>query len=150
MGNQNGNCYTSKNEEKELISIKPIETPQPINKKMEREVNKSTGIEMTQRMKNGNLVTGKVENMVIKKGQIKYVNGDIFNGNISNGKANGLGEIRYINGDFYRGLFLNNLKNGDGAMTYKNGSVFKGIFKDDLYEGFGVFRFNNGNMYKGI
>jgi hypothetical protein len=44
------------------------------------------------------------------KGVYKFANGDMYTGNFTNGKKNGVGKYNYANGDIYEGEWKNDLK----------------------------------------
>jgi len=57
------------------------------------------------------------------------MNGDIYEGNIKNGKIEGRKMI-YNNGDIYEGEFIDNKYNGNGTYYWKNGNNKKGIWEN--------------------
>jgi hypothetical protein len=117
---------------------------------------------------NGDSITGKWDNGIIKSGTItdknlgiyygeikpdeykkhgegKYIypNGDIYEGGWHNNQKSGFGmyiyeELKCI----YNGLWLNDKKNGEGIISYKDlDGEFVGIFENDLCkEGYGISR----------
>jgi hypothetical protein len=42
----------------------------------------------------------------------------------------GLGEIKFDNGDLYQGQTKDGLLHGRGRLTFSNGSIYQGEFKD--------------------
>jgi len=54
------------------------------------------------------------------KGVIYYTN-CVYKGNFIMDKPNGLGELRYSNGDFYQGQVRNGRIHGNGVYTYASG-----------------------------
>lgn len=44
--------------------------------------------------------------------KIRYSNGDVYEGHISNKRRNGRGKFYYSNGDSYEGDWLNNKREG--------------------------------------
>ena len=68
-------------------------------------------------------------------------------GEIKNGKMNGIGKYQYLDGKIYEGEYSNGIKNGKGKLIYPNGKSFDGDFKDGLPEGEGIYS-DNGNTYK--
>ena len=107
----------------------------------------------------------------------KYENGDVYEGEIKDGKRNGQGTMTYANGDvyegtwvdgqrsgegiytwadsteavphFYTGQWEDGKKNGQGTMYFTNGGIYKGEFIDDLLNGQGVLTWTDGDVYKG-
>jgi len=43
----------------------------------------------------------------------------------------GRGVLRYINGDVYEGEFKGNKRNGRGIMRFASGGLYKGEFQDE-------------------
>lgn len=89
----------------------------------------------------GNCQTGK--------GKLKLENGDIYDGNFSNGKKSGYGVMTYVNGDTYAGNWSNDVRSGTGSYTYTDGNTFKGEWKNDKRNGAGVFTYKSGDVYEG-
>ena len=106
------------------------------------------GQEDTQHHADGRVVRGIVRMGKIPKGEIEYPNGDVYDGEIKNHKAHGLGKMNYSSGDRFTGRFLNDERSGVGTMETPSG-VYTGSFKNDQFHGKGVFQFNNGGVYNG-
>lgn len=103
---------------------------------------------------------------------LRYANGDIFEGNIINGKANdpngkitrangmvcignmiadklnGIATCTAPNGDIYQGDYQDDLRHGKGSQTL-NGNRYDGAFEHDLMQGEGVLTAQTGNRYQG-
>ena len=45
--------------------------------------------------------------------------------------------VEKLNGDVYQGEFMNDKANGYGVYTHKEGSRYEGHWKDDIKHGFG-------------
>jgi hypothetical protein len=75
----------------------------------------------------------------------------IYEGDITNGLANGFGVQRLPDGSKYIGEFDNNIKKGIGKIVDPKGSVvFKGEFRENLFNGYGEIYYEYGNLkYKG-
>lgn len=58
--------------------------------------------------------------------------------------------IKYKNGDLYTGQVSNDRKNGKGCMHYNNEDIFVGLWKDDQPEGFGIFISRNKTRFEGL
>ena len=54
--------------------------------------------------------------------EIRFSNGDVYVGELSNGLINGIGSYYFKNGDSYTGGFLNNYFHGMGIIIYADGS----------------------------
>lgn len=78
-----------------------------------------------------------------------YSNGNIYEGLVVNGKAEGKGKFTWTNGDRYEGDFSNNEMNGKGILTYANGDRYEGEFVNGKCHGAGILVFANGDRYEG-
>ena len=68
-------------------------------------------------------------------GEMKWFNGNSGNevkyeGEIENGKPNGIGNISYHDGIHYVGEWENGKYNGQGKYTWTNGQKYDGEFRD--------------------
>lgn len=59
------------------------------------------------------------------------------------------GEMTFINGNIYKGDLLLGLMNGNGEFIFKDGTSYKGEFKNNFIEGKGSITYSNGNFYEG-
>lgn len=80
---------------------------------------------------------------------IRFDNGDIYKGEILNGKRSGFGICLFSNKDKYEGLWKNDLMHCVGKYIFSDGSIYTGDFKDGLIEGLGMHRYVNKDIYKG-
>ena len=78
-----------------------------------------------------------------------YSNGNVYEGYVVNGKAEGKGKFTWTNGDIYEGNFSNNEMNGKGMLTYANGDRYDGDFVNGKRQGMGILVFANGDRYEG-
>ena len=62
---------------------------------------------------------------------MKYPNGDVFDGNYSNGVKSGKGTYSYKNGDKYIGNFVKDKKEGMGEFFFADGRYYHGEFKNN-------------------
>jgi hypothetical protein len=81
-------------------------------------------------------------------GKINF-GGDIYDGNLENGKPNGKGVYTFVNGNVYEGDFVDGMFDGKGTKKWKNGSSYTGDFKKDKMNGKGIYKFANGTTYDG-
>jgi hypothetical protein len=56
----------------------------------------------------------------------------------SDGRVYRKGEVRYSNGEVYNGEWVDGRRHGKGVHTYRNGDKFVGEFEDGRRHGFGV------------
>ncbi|CAD8054128.1 unnamed protein product [Paramecium primaurelia] len=83
------------------------------------------------------------------KGQAKYANNEIYEGDYVDGKRNGKGKYNYANGDLYFGDFINNVKHGIGKLTYKEKGDYFGQWENGKRHGEGIFTYPNKDQYSG-
>ena len=122
----------------------------------------------------GRILSGKFDNDCNPiKGEINYKNGDNYIGDLNeNGLKNGKGIMKYINGEIYDGNWENDLKNGNGllCLNYEdyekikdidisinnieeifnlklNNNIYKGEFINDKKYGRGILFMNNKENY---
>ncbi len=91
----------------------------------------------------------KKTNSEREKKKIKYLNGDIYEGEIQNEKRKGYGINYFINGDRYEGWWENDLQNGTGTLFYNDGSLFIGQWVNGKQNGMGSLYYNCGDKYYG-
>ena len=80
-------------------------------------------------------------------GQIQFENG-LYEGDIVNTKANGIGKCKFVDGSEYEGQWLNNRMHGKGTLRFtesKNkGESYEGDFIEGVYDGKGVYKYHHG------
>jgi hypothetical protein len=83
-------------------------------------------------------------------GNMKFINGNIYDGEFKNDLYNGHGELRHHgSGEYYKGDWKDGKMCGNGYQRFSSGAIFEGEFRDDLKHGKGVYRFPNGDKYDG-
>jgi hypothetical protein len=106
--------------------------------------------------KNGEKYEGDftiVKNMIIRSniGKVKYLCGNIYDGQWINNKMHGYG--KYISKFYiYEGEFFDDTKEGLGKITWNNGNSYEGVFVQDilcLYYDKGIFTFADGSQFIG-
>ncbi|MFN6036836.1 MAG: FISUMP domain-containing protein [Bacteroidota bacterium] len=94
---------------------------------------------------------------------IKYKNGDVYDGNIIEGKYQGFGIFYFVEESnasiskakkvfksaFYEGEWNDNKRQGKGKMCYENGEILDGTWNNDMFTGKGKFTFEGGEVYDG-
>ena len=80
---------------------------------------------------------------------LKYDNGDMYKGEIINGKRNGFGICIFSNKERYEGLWKDDKMHSIGKYIYNDGTTYSGDFKNGLVEGLGTYTYKNKNIYKG-
>jgi hypothetical protein len=76
-------------------------------------------------------------------------NGNIFDGEYTDGKFNGHCKYTFTNGNVYEGEYKDGKFNGIGKKMYANGNVYQGNYKDGKLNGYGKFVWANGGVYEG-
>ena len=79
---------------------------------------------------------------------IWFGNGDVYHGEIVNGKAQGRGTHRYVSGAVYEGEWEDGKIHGKGTYN-SSGNVYKGEWQNVKRHGTGTFRYANGDVYEG-
>lgn len=79
----------------------------------------------------------------------KWDNGDVFDGQMLDGKRNGKGRMVWASGQTYDGDWRDDVATGEGALSYVNGDRYQGQVKDGTPEGRGKKQFANGDAYEG-
>lgn len=83
----------------------------------------------------------------------EYPNGDIFEGDMLDGKRHGNGTYNLANQERYEGKFAFDEFSGDGKYYSVHGNgleeVYQGQFKHNLRNGEGVFQYHDGAKYTG-
>ena len=93
----------------------------------------------------GDLVNGRM----IGKGRMVYANGDVYDGDFVDGKMTGKGKKIYSNGDIYEGDWVDDKRTGKGRYTWPDGDVYEGDWVDDMMTGKGKYIWSDGDVYEG-
>ncbi|KAL9186505.1 hypothetical protein ACHAXT_005743 [Thalassiosira profunda] len=90
-----------------------------------------------------------------REGKKKYANGDVYEGEWTDGQPNGQGRMIYFkrrSGDkgaeYYEGEWKDGKPHGKGMCTYRNGR-YEGEFEDGRRTGKGTYKWANGEEYVG-
>ena len=81
--------------------------------------------------------------------RFKWDNGDVFDGQMLDGKRNGKGRMVWASGQSYDGDWRDDVPVGEGAMVFVNGDRYQGQVRDGIPEGRGKKQFANGDTYEG-
>jgi hypothetical protein len=82
-------------------------------------------------------------------GKAVYKNGNIYDGEWTDGKFDGKGTFTWANGEVYTGYFKNGYRNGNGRYNYQNGTVYDGYWVYGYWNGQGTTTWSNGDSYVG-
>ena len=81
--------------------------------------------------------------------RVEYDGGDVYEGEILNGKRHGHGTYTWSDGSFYDGEWKDGKKDGNGKQSHPDGSCYDGGWKDDKMDGFSVLVYSNQSRYEG-
>ena len=71
------------------------------------------------------------DNKIEGKGKIKFIKSGIeYEGTFINDNIEGTGIFKWINGDIYEGEVKDGKMHGNGIYKYKTGKIFKGVFEN--------------------
>ena len=70
--------------------------------------------------------------------------GDIYEGPLIDGKAEGQGKFTYADGSGYTGSFRAGKREGSGRQVWADGDMYEGGFKADLIAGIGKYSWSDG------
>ena len=79
----------------------------------------------------------------------KWDNGDVFDGQMVDGKRNGKGRFVWASGQIYDGDWRDDVAVGEGSMVLVNGDHYQGRVRDGKPDGRGKMQFSNGDTYEG-
>ena len=83
------------------------------------------------------------------EGKITYEEGDVYEGELVDGKRSGKGKMTYKNGNIYEGEWAEDVRHGHGSLTYPSGYEYKGNWLNGKREGHGTQSYRNGDVYDG-
>ena len=73
----------------------------------------------------------------------KFTDGK-YEGEIENGKPNGMGKLIFKNGDYYEGKWMDGELNGQGTFKFSDGGKYEGEWMSGKYHGTGTLTFSDG------
>jgi hypothetical protein len=85
----------------------------------------------------------------LQYGELKYTNGNIYNGYIKDGKREGVGITTLASGQKDIGEYHLDKLHGCAKKEFADGNMYWGECKDDNKEGYGTFEWANGHRYIG-
>jgi|TARA_B110000858_G_C17808819_1_gene479634 hypothetical protein len=81
--------------------------------------------------------------------QLKYENGNVYEGPTYNNEPSGVGILKMRDGRTYSGLFSDGKRHGYGSEVGNDGYSYSGYWLCDLYNGSGNLKLASGNTYIG-
>ncbi|KAL4500677.1 hypothetical protein ABPG72_003101 [Tetrahymena utriculariae] len=148
-----------------------FQSPEQFNNEQDNNLINISGIHATQRVDNNNLSPGQLNDVMLTstskqlfienpdlpkiinknfiKQTIKYKNGNIYEGDVLDGKKHGYGVFIFSNQQKYEGEWQNNKRHGKGTQYFQNGSIkYQGQWQDDQYHGFGTLFYKDPQPLK--
>merc|ERR1712224_1180142 len=90
---------------------------------------------------------------MVGKGRFAYKNGDLYEGDFSNGKKIGQGTYYQKDGSVYTGGWTDDKMHGQGKFTWASGptqgDTYEGQWKHGKRHGDGTYTYSNGDYYQG-
>ena len=80
---------------------------------------------------NGDVFEGEYTEGEIVNGTFIFRNGEKYIGDFFLGKFQGKGTYYYLNGDVYEGEWMNDMRNGEGKYIFNDKSEIEGTWKDN-------------------
>ena len=90
------------------------------------------------------------DNIMHGSGTYTFANGNIYIGELINGKRHGQGTAIWSNGDKYEGNWINDLRNGYGISISVSGNKYLGEHKEGFRHGQGTYIWADGSVWEGI
>lgn len=84
------------------------------------------------------------------KGRLECFNGDVFEGDFSNGVPSGCCRVLYDSGDVYEGTMSGGLRDGQGVLRLRSGDLYKGGFSGGECSGRGCYISAGGDVFDGF
>ena len=100
--------------------------------------------------KDGDFYEGEWDDAYCRTVKIKYSDGNVFEGELKNGRFDGKGKIILCDKGVYEGEFKNGKIEGKGKMVYSDGNFYEGNWKENKYDGKGILKKRNGDFLDGI
>ena len=75
-----------------------------------------------------------VANKMNGQGTLTFENGDVYEGEFTDGIFNGQGTFKSASGWMYVGEFKNGYADGKGKLTTEGQATYEGIFKQGIYQ----------------
>lgn len=105
---------------------------------------------VTKNYSNGDVYVGQMKDgKPHGKGKYTWSNGDFYEGDWVNGKMHGRGKCTWVTGDSYEGDWVKNQRTGKGKHIYASGDFYDGDFVNGLNHGKGKYTWATGDSYEG-
>jgi len=90
------------------------------------------------------------EGKVQGRARCTWPSGQVYEGDLKDGRRHGKGTNTYDDGAVYVGEFKDDKKNGMGTYTHADGAVYVGEFKDGKMNGKGTYKYADGVVEVGF
>ena len=90
-----------------------------------------------------------INNKVNKKGKLVHREGDIYEGEWVDNKAEGFGIYTSLDGTKYEGYWVDDKQQGKGREEWPDGNIYVGDYMEGKKHGQGKFTWNDGAIYEG-
>src|SRR5262245_11360941 len=81
---------------------------------------------------------------------VRYADGGIYDGDMVNGKRQGLGTYYYPNGARYDGQWFAGEKHGSGILHWPSGNTYRGEWRYGVRQGSGTLAWADGGYTNGF
>lgn len=100
---------------------------------------------------NGDIYVGQMKNGKFDgHGVYTYANGQKYDGEWREGQMEGRGTFSWTNGNRYEGEFHAGLRHGEGTYYYAGGDKFSGEWRNGIKDGHGVYTYADGATESGV
>ena len=89
------------------------------------------------------------DNLLSGSGRVSWANGDVYNGELAQGKRHGQGEFVWANGQRYKGTWVQDVPHGTGSMAFASGNRYEGDIAHGEPHGTGRMVFASGDTFQG-
>ncbi len=79
----------------------------------------------------------------------RFANGALYEGNMANGKIQGMGTLWFANGDVYKGYWNMNKREGEGILNTVDGLSYQGTFANNQLHGNARVYDGSGGYFEG-
>lgn len=83
-------------------------------------------------------------------GEVKWANGDRYQGELQDTQPHGQGEFTWANGQRYQGQWVKGVPQGSGQLAFANGNQYQGEVVNGVPQGRGTLRYASGDSFEGL
>lgn len=89
-------------------------------------------------------------NKITGTGEVKWANGDRYEGELEDTQPHGQGTFVWANGQRYQGQWVKGVPQGSGQLTFANGNQYQGEVANGVPQGRGTLRYASGDSFEGL